>query len=84
METKGTGTMTVRQAIRTAYHGPTDRSGSRIVASWGCGRRVFGYRHELDGEENHIAAAAAVAAELGWTLSSAVGVFGGHYYHAAI
>lgn len=75
---------TVRQAIRTRYHGATNFNGSRIIASWGGKKKVFHWQYELSAEGNHLAAAAAVAAELGWNLSPAVGVFDNDYYHTAV
>lgn len=55
------------QAITTKYHGPTDRRGSRIIARADAGSVQFSYDHSLNVEGNHAAAAATLAAKLGWT-----------------
>ena len=54
------------QAIRTQYRGPTERTGSRIIASADAGRVTVPYDHALDIDGNHKAAAAALRAKLGW------------------
>lgn len=53
--------------IETAYHGPTDTRGSRISAT--CKRdsdviyrKSLNYQSELNGSENHLAAAEALMA----------------------
>lgn len=54
-------------AIFTKYHGPTDKRGARVSASAENGRRVVvSWDDGLDVESNHIAAARAFAAKLGW------------------
>jgi len=56
------------KAILTKYLGPTDFRGSRIVAHDDDGNRVtVTYRHELNSEENHRAAADALCAKMEWT-----------------
>lgn len=55
------------QAIVTKYHGPTNYKGSRISARADAGRIVRPYDHDLTPEENHAAAAQALADRLGWT-----------------
>ena len=54
------------QAFITKYHGPTNTRGSRISAKCAAGTIYMSYRHELDIEENHIAAAEILRAKLGW------------------
>lgn len=55
------------KAIETKYHGPTDNRGSRIIASDSDGNRVImSYRSELNGDENHKAAAYALRDKMGW------------------
>lgn len=54
------------QAIRTQYRGPTDRTGSRIIASADAGRVTVPYDHALDSEGNHNAACDALRHKLGW------------------
>lgn len=55
-----------RQAIVTRYHGPTNTRGSRISAQYAGGRIYVAYDHALSPEGNHAAAAATLAASLGW------------------
>ena len=55
-------------AITTRYLGPTDRRGSRVVASAGDGRRLtVGWNSALNVEANHRAAALALRNKLKWT-----------------
>lgn len=54
------------QAIQTKYHGPTDRSGSRITARCDAGRIVMPYDHALDIDGNHRKAARRLLRKLGW------------------
>ena len=56
-----------RQAIVTRYHGPTTTRGSRVSARCAGGRLSVGYDHALNASADHAAAAAALAAKLGWT-----------------
>lgn len=55
------------QAIQTKYMGPTNTRGSRIKATAAAGSITVGYDHALDVEGNHVAAAKALCAKLGWT-----------------
>lgn len=56
------------QALVTKYHGPTDRKGTRISATSASGIRVYlSYDHSLDLDDNHNAAALALARKLAWT-----------------
>ena len=55
------------QAIVTKYHGPTNYKGSRISARAEAGRVVLAYDYALNPDENHKAAAQALAARYGWT-----------------
>jgi len=46
--------------VETRYHGPTNTKGSRISVSFvgsRKGSKTYSYRHALNSEENHIAAA---------------------------
>ncbi len=61
------------QAIVTKYHGPTNTRGSRISASAGAGRVFVGYNHRLNQEQNHAAAARALADKLAWSGELAQG-----------
>ena len=54
------------QAITTKYHGPSNVRGSRIIARASAGSVTMGYRHELNLEENHIAAAELLREKMGW------------------
>lgn len=56
-----------RKAIVTRYHGPGTVRGSRITAQCAGGKVTVPYDYELNSGENHAAAAAALAAKLGWT-----------------
>jgi hypothetical protein len=56
-----------RQAITTSYRGPTDRTGSRVVARCDAKRIVVAWDHSLDIGENHAAAAIALMERLGWS-----------------
>ncbi|MDL5595979.1 hypothetical protein QS468_24895 [Bacillus subtilis] len=55
------------QAIQTKYLGPTETRGSRISAKCAAGSVTLGYDHALDLESNHVAAAMALCAKLGWS-----------------
>ncbi|MBU6278593.1 MAG: hypothetical protein KGN78_05060 [Actinomycetales bacterium] len=58
----------MRQAITTKYHGPTNTRGSRISATTESGlRHYYPYRYELNSEQNHRAAALAMAEHMGWS-----------------
>ena len=55
------------QAIITKFFGPGNVRGSRIKATAGGGHSItIGYRHDLDTEEAHVAAALALAKKMGW------------------
>jgi hypothetical protein len=54
------------QAIVTKYIGPTNYRGSRIVAKAAAGRIYVSYDHALNIEDNHTAAAEALANKFGW------------------
>lgn len=56
-----------RQSIVTKYHGPTNTKGSRLAARCAAKRIVVAYDYELNAGENHAAAAAALAAAMGWS-----------------
>lgn len=55
------------QAIITKYHGPTDRRGSRVSATAAAGRVYLAWDDALNSEQNHAAAAHALAAKMEWT-----------------
>lgn len=52
------------QAIRTAYHGPTDKRASAMSAACASGRIRLPYDHEKDMEGNHKAACMALVKKL--------------------
>jgi hypothetical protein len=54
------------QAIVTKYIGPSNTKGSRIKASAAAGSITVHYDDALNSENNHAAAAQALAAKLGW------------------
>lgn len=58
------------QAIVTKYHGPTNYKGSRISARADAGRVIVSYDHALNIDENHKAAAQALAERYGWTVAN--------------
>jgi len=56
------------KAITTKYLGPTDRKGSRIVASDCDGNRAtISYPHGVSGQDCHRAAADALCDKMGWS-----------------
>lgn len=55
------------QAIVTKYKSPTNTTGSRIIASAAAGRKSVPYNSALTLDANHIEAANALMAKLGWT-----------------
>ena len=61
------------QAIRTKYLGPTNFKGSRIVASCQAKRRITSWDDSLNATANHVAAAKALATELGWNYGQWTG-----------
>lgn len=56
----------MRQAIITKYHGPTNVRGSRVSAKAWAGRVILSWDHALNSQDNHIAAAKALADKLAW------------------
>ena len=57
------------QAIETKSHCPTDRRGSRVSATAAAGRVTLGWDHALNDEQNHKAAALALAHKFHWLPS---------------
>jgi len=55
--------MMIYQGIETRYLGPTNTKGSRIKASAWAGSVTVPYNHALNTEDNHRAAAMALAAK---------------------
>ena len=55
------------QAIVTKYIGPTNSRGSRVKATCQAGSITVGWDDGLDQDDNHDAAAVALARKLGWT-----------------
>jgi hypothetical protein len=56
----------VYQAIVTKYYGPTNFRGSRIKATAAAASIIMPYRHELNIEDNHAAAAELLAVKMKW------------------
>ena len=56
----------MRQAITTKYLGPTNSRGSRVKATCQAGSVTVSWDHALSSEQNHTAAAEALASKLGW------------------
>lgn len=54
------------QAIVTKYIGPTNFRGSRIKATASAGNVTVSYDPALNSEDNHLAAAEALANKFGW------------------
>lgn len=54
------------QAITTKYIGPTNVRGSRIKATAQAGSITLNWDHSLNPDQNHCAAAKALANKLGW------------------
>lgn len=54
------------QAIQTKYIGPTNRRGSRVKAWANAGSLFLEWDDGLNSDQNHMAAAKALAAKLGW------------------
>ncbi len=54
------------QAITTRYLGPTDHRGSRVKATAQAGSITVGLDYALGQDENHHAAAEALAKRYGW------------------
>jgi hypothetical protein len=74
--------MTVLQAIRTKYIGPSNVKGSRVAAYAQAGRRYFDWDDSLNPDENHILAARLYAQRLEWKGKLVTGVLpDGSYAH---
>ncbi len=56
----------MRQAIVTRFLGPTNHRGSRIKATADAGSVTTSWDYALGPEENHTAAAKALAVKFGW------------------
>jgi hypothetical protein len=56
----------MRQAIETKYLGPTNHRGSRVKATSQAGSITVSWDDALDVNDNHRAAAKALAKKLGW------------------
>ena len=54
------------QAITTRYLGPTNVRGSRVTARAAVGRVILNWDHALNSDENHAAAAKALADKFQW------------------
>lgn len=54
------------QAIETKWQGPTDRRGSRVLARADAAKLTVQWDHALNVQDNHRAAAEALARKLGW------------------
>ena len=54
------------QAITTRYHGPTNYKGSRVIARAQAGSITMQWDDALNSDENHRAAAQALADKLKW------------------
>lgn len=54
------------QAITTKYIGPTNFKGARVKASSQAGSVTVSWDHALNVDENHAAAARALASKWGW------------------
>lgn len=54
------------QAIVTKFFGPTNTRGSRIKATAQAGSVTVSYDYALNSDENHAAAAQALAEKFGW------------------
>jgi hypothetical protein len=62
------GAHTMRQSISTKYHGPTNTRGSKVIATSASGHRLsLEWDDALNNDENHTAAAMALANKLQWT-----------------
>ncbi|MDK4729358.1 hypothetical protein [Rhizobium phaseoli] len=54
------------QAITTKFFGPTNYRGSRVKATAEAGSITVSWDHALNSEQNHDAAAKALAEKFGW------------------
>lgn len=57
----------MRQAIETRYFGPTNFRGSRVKATAQAGSVTLSWDDALSVDENHVAAARALASKYGWS-----------------
>lgn len=57
------------QAIVTKYLGPTNLKGTRVKAACEAGQITVSWDHALNADENHDAAAHALAKKLGWDVA---------------
>jgi len=62
------------QAITTKYFGPSDVLGTRIKATCRGKSRTFSWNHAVSYDQNHRAAAQALAKDLGWKGQWVLGV----------
>lgn len=77
--------MFTRQAIETRYLGPTNHRSSRIVARSASGHRIIcSWDDALGVDENHHAAAQALADKLGWRSRLATGALANSYVHVFV
>jgi hypothetical protein len=64
----------MRQSIATKYHGPTNTRGSRCKATSSSGLSLtVEWDDQLNSDDNHLAAAKALALKLGWRGSWVAG-----------
>jgi hypothetical protein len=56
----------MRQAIVTKFHGPTNHRAARVKATADAGSVTLAWDHRLNVEDNHRAAALALASRYGW------------------
>ncbi|MBB3980109.1 hypothetical protein GGQ64_005356 [Rhizobium azooxidifex] len=56
----------MRQAIVTKFLGPTNFRGSRVKATASAGSVTVSWSHALNSQQNHDAAAKALAVKLDW------------------
>jgi len=70
----------MRQAIVTKFHGPTNHRGARVKAAAAAGSVTVSWDYALGIEENHRAAAKALAQKYGWPLDMAGGGLPGSGY----
>jgi hypothetical protein len=59
--------LTMRQAITTKFIPPTDTRGSRVKATAAAGSKTLYWDHALNIEDNHAAAARALANRFEWS-----------------
>jgi hypothetical protein len=75
---KATATIHRCPVILTRYLGPTNTRGSRVKAKSGSGASItVGWDHELDSDQNHAAAAIALAVKIWGNDPSTVTLRGG-------